>query len=278
MYAAAAFHFEMMPSLQDFLLAAVQRPAFVEVFLEHDGQGKYVHPSLKSSMIRQELQNRVSGVSMNPVANQCDLSLYGHLQVLVKGTWPSLTSLDLSGLSLTDLNIAQLSHGRWPLLKFLNLSRSQLDSAAVQHLTKVHLPQLETLDLSWNWLDDQAIWQLQNSNWSYLQHLNLRFNMLRTEGIACLTRCSWPMLKSLNLRSNFIDGKAMDQLVQGKWLQLMHLDLRTNRGAYAQKVTQSPWSQLKSIALDDDKLDSTSMQLLLKRWPQLQTQTKQMAF
>lgn len=275
-----------MHTLSEFLHLKLQSFAFLEVFIEHDGAGNcthFAHPSVTSSIIRQEAHNLVTGISLATLSDRCHDPLHQHLQVLVKGEWPKLVSLDLSRLDLTfksslgaSNNIAQLCQGHWPALKVLNLSHTQLNSAAIHSLTEVKLPKLETLDLSWNWLDDSAALQLTRAQWPEMQHLSLRFNLLRAPAVAALST-SWPTLKSLNLRSNFIDSEATAQLTKGQWPMLEHLDLRSNRTTDACKLREGMWPQLKIIAIDSSVLGSADVSWLLEKWPSLQIETGQQA-
>ena len=271
-----------MQTLPEFLYCKLQSFAFLEAFIEHNGAGNFVgftHSALTYSGIRQQAHNLVSGISLAPLSEQCDVLLQQHLQVLISSTWPSLVLLDLSGLNLTAFgvssSIAQLSKGHWPALRVLNLSRTQLDPAAVHCLTEVKLQKLETLDLSWNWLDDSAALQLPRANWPELQHLSLRFNLLHTPAIAALSSSSWPMLKSLNLRSNFIDSKATAQLTKGQWPILEHLDLRVNRSTDVYKLRDGSWPELKKLAVDSSALGSEGAAWLLGKWPGLMIETRQ---
>ena len=268
-----------MQTLPEFLYLKLQSFAFLEAFIEHDGAGNFVdfiYPALRYSVIRQQAHNLVSGISLATLSEQHDVPLQQHLKVLVSGTWPSLVSLDLSGLKLTaKSSIAQLCKGQWSALRVLNLSRTQLDSAAIHCLTDVKLPKLETLDLSWNWMDDSAALQLPRADWPELQHLSLRFNLLHTSAVAALSTSSWPMLKSLNLRSNFIDSKATTQLTKGKWPMLEHLDLRINGSTDVFAIREGCWPRLKVLAVDSDALGSEGVSWLLEKWPGLMIETRQ---
>ena len=246
----------------------------MDAFLEHDGAGNNVPVSLRSSVLRQGVRNAVSRISLATLAGQNGVSLYKHLRVLASGTWPTLTSLDLSGLDFTTQSsigsrscIGELCKGNWPALAVLNLSHAQLDRAAIYCLTEVKLPKLETLDLSWTWMDDDTAVQLQRAQWPGLQHLSLRFNLLRAPAVAAFTS-SWPMLKSLNLRSNFIDSIATEHLAKGQWPMLEHLDLRTNR-TDVWKLGAGLWPQLRTIALDVESLGSEGASWLRAIWPGL---------
>lgn len=275
-----------MQTLSEFLYLKLQSFAFLEAFIEHDGAGNYTHfshPSITSSVIRQEAHNLVLGISLATLSDCYYVPLHQHLQVLVSGQWPSLVSLDLSRLNLTfksslgaSNNIAQLCKGHWPALKVLNLSHTQLNSAAIHCLAEVKLPKLETLDLSWNWLDDSAALQLPRAQWPELQHLSLRFNLLRAPAVAAVST-SWPMLKSINLRSNFIDSEATAQLTQGQWPMLEHLDLRSNRTTDVCKLREGMWPQLKTVAIDSNALGSAGVSWLLEKWPRLQIEIGQQA-
>lgn len=274
-----------MQTLPEFLYFKLQSFAFLEAFIQHDGAGNFVdfiRPAMRYSVIRQQAHNLVSVISLATLSEQRDVPLRQHLQVLVSGTWPSLVSLDLSGLDLTAKSsfgvsgsIAQLCKGQWPALRVLNLSRTQLDTAAMHCLTEVKLQKLETLDLSWNWLDDSAALQLPRANWPDLQHLSLRFNLLHTPAVAALSTSSWPMLKSLNLRSNFIDSKATAQLTKGQWPLLEHLDLRINRSTDVSQLKEGLWPQLKTLAVDSKALGSEGASWLLEKWPGLIIETRQ---
>lgn len=268
-----------MHTLHEFLHVKLQSFAFLNGFIEHDGVGNFVHLSLRSSVIRQEVHNLVSSISLANLVGQHHTPLHQHLHILVSGTWPNLASLDLSGLNMTTPGsfgsqscMAQLCNGDWPVLTVLNLSHTRLDRAAVTRLTEVRLPKLETLDVSWNWLDDDAAVQLQQAQWPGLQFLSLRFNLLRVPAVAALTS-SWPMLKSLNLRSNFIDSNATAQLAQGQWPLLEHLDLRTNRGTDVWKLREGLWPQLRTVSLDLESLGSDGASWLLAKWPGLKIET-----
>ena len=275
-----------MQTLPEFLYLKLQSFAFLETFIEHDGAGNFVdfiQPSLRYSVIRQAAHNLVLGISLAALAKQRDVPLQQHLQVLVSGNWPSLVSLDLSGIDLTakgsfgaSSSIAQLCQGQWPVLRVLNLSRTQLDPAAVHCLTEAQLQKLETLDLSWNWLDDSAALQLPRAKWPELRHLSLRFNLLHTPAVAALSTSSWPMLKSLNLRSNFIDSKATAQLTKGQWPMLEHLDLRVNRSTDVFKLREGLWARLKTLAVDSNTLGPEGASWL-EKWPGLVIETRQQA-
>ena len=275
-----------MQTLSEFLQFKLQSFAFLEAFMEHDGAGTcthFAHPSLTSSVIRQEAHNMVSGISLATLSHRPYVPLYQHLQVLVNAKWPNLVSLDLSRLDLTfksslgvSNHIAQLCSGHWPALKVLNLSHTHLNFAAVRCLTEVKLPKLETLDLSWNWLDDNAALQLTRAQWPAMQHISLRFNLLRAPAVAALST-SWPILKSLNLRSNFIDSEATAHLTRGQWPMLEHLDLRSNRTTDVCKLREGKWPQLKTIAVDSNALGSAGASWLLEKWPSLQIEIGQQA-
>lgn len=275
-----------MQTLSEFLQLKLQSFAFLEAFIEHDGAGNcthFAHPSVTSSIIRQEAHNLVSGISLATLSDCPDVLLHQHLQVLINGKWPSLVALDLSRLDLTfesslgvSNHMVQLCKGHWPALKVLNLSHTHLNCAAIHCLTEVKLPKLETIDLSWNWLDDSAALQLTRAEWPAMQHISLRFNLLRAPAVAALST-SWPMLKSLNLRSNFIDSEATAQLTQGQWPMLEHLDLRSNRTTDVCKLREGRWPQLKTIAVDSNVLGSAGASWLLEKWPSLQIEIGQQA-
>lgn len=270
--------FRGMQTLRDFIYLKVQSFAFTDAFVEHDGVGNSVHLSLRSSFLRQGVHNAVSSISLAKLAGQTDIPLYQHLEVLANGTWPKLTSLDLSGLDLTTQSsigspscMEQLCRGTWPALTALNLSHTQLDHAAIRYLTEVKLPKLETLNLSWTWLGDDAAVQLQRAQWPELRHLSVRFNLLHAPAVAAFTS-SWPKLRSLNLRSNFIDSTATAHLAQGQWPMLEHLDLRTNRTDVWQ-LRAGLWPQLRTIGLDLSSLGSEGASWLLAKWPGLKIES-----
>lgn len=263
-----------MQSLGEFLFTKLQNSALLETLLQHDGAGNLIKLRLTSRMLRQEVHNSVSSISMAGLAEQ-HFSLSQHSQILVGGSWPCLTSLDLTGVSLSSQSIAHLGQGHWPLLTNLNLSRAQLDPKSIRCLTQLNLRQLQSLNLSWNWLTDTAAVQLRKADWPNLRHLSLRFNLLRAPGVAAISRSSWPLLHSLNLRSNFLDSKATAQLVQGHWPLLEHLDLRSTRGIDLRKLKEGQWPQLQSIAVNSIVLDTEAVSCLLQRWPRLKIESEQ---
>jgi len=231
---------------------------------------------LTTSEFRTMLHNAVTTISLAQLAHPHPehLAIADHLTVLGSGSWPRLTSLNLSGLGLDSRSVAQLAKGAWPMLAELNLSRTTLNAAALWHIAKSPLPQLERLDLSFNWLDDEAVLQLVAADWPKLQCLNLRFNTLRADGTHALALSRWPLLKHLNLRSNLINHEATWRLAHANWPALEELDLSANPAVDIPGLVQGHWLQLQSLTVDSSVLSQDAVALLMRKWFRLQIKIK----
>ena len=246
------------------LLAVVQHR--LQGFLQHHEE------HITASQFRKMLHEAVSTLSLAHLAypHSAHRSVPEHLRVLGNSSWPRLTSLNLSGLTLDATSAAQLVKGTWPSLTTLNLCHTDLGAEALAYIARSPLPQLDTIDLSYNWLDDEAVLWLTVAAWPKLQRLNLRFNSLHSGGVQALVCSDWPRLKHLNLRSNFVNREATLQLVHAKWPALEELDLSVNPGLDVPALVQGHWLQLQRLTLDDTVLSQEAVALLMSKWSRLQ--------
>ncbi|DBA92307.1 TPA: hypothetical protein ACH3X2_003730 [Trebouxia sp. C0005] len=254
----------------------VEMPLFEVVQYRLQGLLKQERGFLTTSEFRTMLHNAVTTISLAQLAHPHPehLAIADHLTVLGSGSWPRLTSLNLSGLGLDSRSVAQLAKGAWPMLAELNISRTTLNAAALWHITQTPLPQLERLDLSFNWLDDEAVLQLVAADWPKLQWLNLRFNFLRANGTHALALSRWPLLKHLNLRSNLITHEATWKLAHANWPALEELDLSANPAVDIPGLVQGHWLQLQSLTVDSSVLSQDAVALLMRKWSRLHIKIK----
>ena len=196
------------------------------------------------------------------------------IAMLSKGSWPLLTSIDLTGSILDVKSICHLIKGKWTALKHLDLTSTQLDTETVRQLVEGQWPALQRLRLSLNPLMDAVtISQLAKADCPLLDDLSLEYMPLGAAAARELVKLQLPCLRFLGLGSAKMDIAAMSELSKADWPVLWYLNLSCNNlcvGAVVNLV-QAHLPGLASLFLRDAGLDSAAMECMIQgNWPQLQ--------
>ncbi len=217
---------------------------------------------------------------------------------LVKGEWPSLTHLDLSGNHIDTGSLINLKNAKWPLLGSLNLqftlhqlsataqcevlqglaqcnwhhlqslglANCSLSPRAMQKICQAQWSDLRELDLTANSMSGGAITFLAGSVWSQLELLNLKWCDIDVTAVSYLVQAQWPHLKTLALSGNDIHVDALNLLVEAQWPLLTVLDLSLNYIGLGAMVRLSSGHELH---LKYGQHVVTPPAWLLKQWPKL---------
>ena len=115
---------------------------------------------------------RVSIIEQNGYGTEYQVT---ELEVFVNGGWTQLQKMNLKFRArLEPAAVAQLSRGSWPHLTTLDLSRNSLGEAAVVELVAGNWPALKTMNLSHNKLGTAALALLSQADWPLLDSIELR--------------------------------------------------------------------------------------------------------
>jgi len=214
--------------------------------------------------------------------------------------WPQLKHLDLSGNEIHDEGLQILTRGNWPLLESLNLNNSQItkksflnfvlnikwsnlkevhfdpvgNNAAAKNLLQKNWHLLERLDLSNGEIAQNEIETIvSRCNWPQLKYLDLSGNEIHDEGLQILTQGNWPLLEALNLnRSGFSKKSFLYFILNVKWSNLkeVHFDPVGNNAA-AKNLLQKNWHLLERLDLSNGEITQEEVELIVKRcsWPRL---------
>ena len=187
----------------------------------------------------------------------------GHL---IKGKWPLLRRLDLSGNQLKTTAIAKLAKAKWPLLERLELSAYPMEPEALAYIVRANWS-LKVLNLSSTCQNGGLVSVLVMGNWPLLEVLQLNYNHIGSSGAAILVKGNWPKLKKLGLHMTDLKEKSLKTLVEAsRWPLLESLDLSKNRlGTLAYSLLGiSSFSGPSDPAVVPDWLDGSC-------WPLLKT-------
>ncbi len=219
---------------------------------------------------------------------------------LVKGKWPNLTHLDLSGNDIGTGFFIKLKNAKWPLLRSLNLQftlhklSATARNEALQGLGQCNWHQLQSLSLADCSLSPEAMQKVCQAQWSDLRELDLTANSMSGDAIRCLAgsfwsqlevliliwcdinvtavselvQAQWSHLKTLTLKGNDIHVDALDLLVEAQWPLLTVLDLSHN---YLGSRAMVRWSSRHELPLTHGQHIQfvTHPDWLLKQWPRL---------
>ena len=157
-------------------------------------------------MIKEPTANKIEWPELQELDLSCNKLLDAKaMSKLIKGQWPWLNSLSLSGCDLDASAASKISKGDWLHLRTLNLSANELGAAGIAALLKYQKwRKLEHLSLSSNQLDLAAFELLVKAKWDNLRHLSLSLNKLPAAVVAPLRTAAWPALEVLDLSGNDI--------------------------------------------------------------------------
>ena len=208
------------------------------------------------------------------------------LKLLLNHSWPQLTTLKLSGVSMNARSVSTLIKADLTGLQTLDLSHSKLQLPAVQQLANGNWQALSFLNLSgslkWARLSPckKACQFLRSSKCPALTALNVGNNYLGAPAIAKLLQADWPTLQVLDISCNCCDGKEfMDQIAQMPWTALHHVNLNSNALGVddALHLGQARWPHLKRLDLQhcfrqliEGNRVAAMRHLSAGAWPQLQ--------
>lgn len=116
----------------------------------------------------------------------------------------------------------------WPHLTTLKLSNTNIGANHVRQLVQAELPALQALDPSANTLTSSAVEQLVTGNWQHLANLDLASSLPGTDDVAachCLAASNWPALGALNISKNMFTAAAITELVEADWPALQDLNV-----------------------------------------------------
>ncbi len=213
---------------------------------------------------------------------------------------PTLTSLSLTGLELTEPVATALAHASWKLSKLsiggtsptsegshrmrskawellaqapwthtvssLALSRTFIGAAS---FAKMQLPALETLRASYS-VDDVVLARLSEAPWiSQLVHLDISNNRVTEVGLSALGRARLDNLTALTLRTIDLgdDRRGANLLVDAELPKLAVLDLHgCNLGdADVERLCRAPWlSHLVEVDLSRNHITEKGLARLAR--------------
>lgn len=188
------------------------------------------------------------------------------LEILTQSCWPSLKTLCVYTPCNTCIMPAATS---WPHLTCLWLSGISLDPRSIRQLICVRL---ESLQLRNAGLGAAAMFQIVQHSWPVLQVLDISGNCLRADGLAVLFQTNCPCLRLLHLANNQLDCSAMKGLLNCGWDQLQFLVLSNNLPDDAAMIHlgKGPWSNLANLYLEGDTISATGLgALTAAKWPSL---------
>ena len=120
------------------------------------------------------------------------------LEVLTQPCWPSLKTLCVYTPCNTCIMPAATS---WPHLTSLGLSGISLDPRSIRQLICLQSHRLEILQLRNAGLGAAAMFQIVQHSWPVLQLLDISGNWLRADGLAVLLQIKCSCLRFLHLAS-----------------------------------------------------------------------------
>lgn len=126
----------------------------------------------------------------------------GAMKKLVRGEWPWLDTVILSGCLLDAKAVSRLSKAKWSNLKNLDLSSNAIGSAAIASLAKGSFRKLEVLNLVCCDLDSATVEHLSKGRWPKLLVVNISMNKVKAAALTGLAAADWPVLEELNLADN----------------------------------------------------------------------------
>ena len=211
----------------------------------------------------------------------CDDVMTSSCSHLSASAWPHLTSLNISGNSLSASAMAQLASGRWPMLHVLDISNLYhqagyfcndpvpglaaaawtglrqlslrnvaMDVKAAQHLESAHWPNLTKLDLSGcrctGFESDDDEWDVVESV-TWCGHI---------------ANCKWPQLAALDLSDNTFSADAVAALTRSSWPALKKLNLSQSGGNFVEQLAASPWTTLQELHLQKVSLSQDDLKHL----------------
>ena len=199
---------------------------------------------------------------------------------LAAGTWPQLTSLNLSGNNILGAEVAELAKGTWPMLQVLNLSpHQQWSSLLVQELAAASWTTLTDLNLSGAWLDAQETFHLQSAHWPHLTKLNLSeclkrwsYTLPLEPGVSVqeqllvsyryVSAGCWPKLFELDMSCNDITAATMALLVKGNWPALSRLKLQRSARHFLGQLAAAQWPALQALDVSWNKVSELDLRQL----------------
>jgi len=173
------------------------------------------------------------------------------ISILSDGLWPSLETVDLQEIEVSDdevirllldakwLKLKEIIFSEWRSVKRdfegnylssiekLNLRSTTLQQDRIEFIVnQLDLPQLKHLDISFSKIGDEGLEVLASGKWSLLEHLNLHNTSITAKGVRLMIdRSHWPNLKILHVSRNQIWNKGLEVLVSGKWPHLKNFDM-----------------------------------------------------
>jgi len=215
-----------------------------------DSVGEFARRALlqKNWPLLEELNLRYGEITQNEIeliVNRC--------------SWPRLMHLNLSYNNILDGGIEVLSRGNWPKLQTLDLRKTNMTAVGVKMIiNQANWPWLKSLSLSENEIGDEGVKVLAQGDWPGLENLNLRgINMTAVGVITITVQGKWPKLKDFNLSDNEINDDAIKVFSQGHWRHLKVLNLSsTNVTAEAIQTffSESRWPNL-NVFNDENLID-----------------------
>ena len=173
------------------------------------------------------------------------------VQMLVKCSWPLLTSLTLHVLTHDVTACHQLASNTWSTLEILDLSGVHLDQQTALALTASDWSHLKELKLSAWSAEVNAFAVLAQKTWSQLRSLEVQSTLMLPYSIEKLVKFQVSLLERLLLVDCSLTTHAVALLVQADW-PLRDLELSGN----------SCWNQ--------DGSATEYQQLANADWPYLQ--------
>ena len=158
------------------------------------------------------------------------------LRAMADAQWLHLKHLDLSGRhhELESADVLCLIRGHWPGLLTLSLSGSLLQCELLEslaHLVHASWLVLQDLDLSGQ-CDSDAYWShehtamLSQGTWPMLKRLNLSHNMMFPGCMPMLAQGHWPFLEEMT--DCYMGSDDLIDLFMADWPLMQDLDLSRN--------------------------------------------------
>ena len=171
--------------------------------------------------------------------------------------WPQLKHLNLSGNELNTGALEILCKGHWPQLETLDLQNTGVTKKKSIFSFLLNISWQNLKEIKFDAAENNFANSLLQKNWPFLEELDLSDSEIsKFEIEIMIKRSKWPRLKHLNLSSNYdLNDEALEILWRGQWPQLETLNLENTditKQALLRLLLNQNWPKLQSIILPID--------------------------